>query len=353
MNKVKFFAKLIALLAAAVLILLYLNSAYTKGFYYNDIYGEVQKFKEEIPNDIEICNFGSSHGLASFRFEEFDGDFNAFNFAMSGEDLYHNFAKLKQYSSHLKKGCVVFLPVSYFTFCTNTDEPSDKRYYMFLDKEYIKGYSIETYLNVRYFPVLRSGDGILKDLVNEEQMASIFYGDKNESASGTPTADVGSVTDLGIVTLSTSAGAGAANTLNPEELYKSDYVPSDAELYDFSELRSKSWHSEFKINNIYMDKNVDILVEMVEYCQDHGFVPILVSTPINHVLNDMFTDEELETFFYSNIAKVTEKTGVPYYDYSHDPQFSDNNGYFANGDHMNAVGGKAFTMEIMKLVEGK
>ena len=344
MDKVRFFTKLISLLAVAAILLFVLNSVYVNGYYYNDIYGEVQKFRQEIPDGIEICNFGSSHGLASFKYGDEE---NAFNFALSGEDLYHNFAKLQQYSSHLKKGCVVFLPISYFSFCTDTKAPSDKSYYTFLEKEYIKGYSLETYLNVKYFPVLRSGDGLLKDLVNEDKMASLFYEDADQTGNAEE-AVVGAA-DLNDY----SAGPEEQSSLNPETLYNSAYVPSDAELYDFSDLRSKSWHSQFNRFNIYMDDNVGILTDTVNYCLDHGFVPILVSTPINHVLNVMFTDDELEKYFYSNIEKVVASTGVEYLDYSHDPDFSDNNGYFSNADHFNSVGGKAFTEEMIRVIKDK
>ncbi|MBQ7500091.1 MAG: hypothetical protein IJT91_04270 [Clostridia bacterium] len=343
MKKVKFFVKLISLLAVAALLLYVLNSVYVRGYYYNDIYGEVKKFQTEIPYGIRICNFGSSHGLASFKYEDRS---DAFNFALSGEDLYHNYAKLQQYADHLEEGCAVFLPVSYFSFCTDTKAPSDKRYYMFLEKKYIKGYSLETYLNVRYFPVLRSGDGLLKDMVNEDEMAALFNEDNPlENNIGRAFSDL-YANRTGYLSASQTA------SLNPENAYNSDYYPQDSELYDFSDLRSKSWHSQFNRFNIYMDENVEILTDMVEFCMRHNFMPILVSTPINHVLNDMFTDEELQVYFYGNIEKVRSETGVEFWDYSHDPAFSDNNGYFSNADHFNSQGGKAFTEEIMKRLDG-
>ena len=336
MKKLKFFVKLISLLAVAALLIYVLNSVYVKGYYYNDIYGEVQKFLEDIPSGIKVCNFGSSHGLASFKY---GGRTDAFNFALSGEDLYHNYAKLRQYADKLDKGCTVFLPVSYFSFCTDTKAPSDKRYYMFLDKQYIKKYSFETYLNVKYIPVLRSGDGLLKDLVNEKQMAELFNEDNplENSAAG---AIAGVIFAAGV------------SSLNPENAYNSTDSLPDSKLYDFSDLRCKSWRSQFNRFSIYMDENTGILTDMIRFCEEHDFVPILVSTPINHVLNDMFTDEELQKYFYDNVSELQRTTGVEFWDYSHDGAFSDKNDYYSNADHLNSIGGAAFTEEIMRRLEG-
>ena len=115
-----------------------------------------------------MVNLGTSHGLASFHYP--DDGLKTYNLALSGEDIYHDFQTLKQFSNHLSKGCIVALVVSYFSFCMSTEEPSQKRYYSYLDKEYIRDFSYETLISAKYVPVLRSGEFIIKDLIKDQNL---------------------------------------------------------------------------------------------------------------------------------------------------------------------------------------
>ena len=105
----------------------------------------VKKY-ENIPQLIEVTNFGSSHGQNGFCYDDFDGSFKSFNFANGGQTLSYDYRILKYYSSHLSKGAIVYITISYHSFFRNEETldsnfaSRNRKYYRILPKELIKEY---------------------------------------------------------------------------------------------------------------------------------------------------------------------------------------------------------------------
>lgn len=324
-KNLKFFAKLIAIMCSVAILIGIANLQYVTGYYYTDVYGEVKKF-ENVPNHITFANFGTSHGLAAFRYDE--NDKQSFNFALSGEDIYHDFQTLKQFSDHLEKGCIVTIPVSYFSFCLSTDEPSQKRYYTYLDKQYIRDFSYETLINTKYLPVLRSIEFLFKDIIGDQEINSENFMDDPNAAS-----------------FSTFRG------FSDMVVYADDTVSEEQkiqQLKDHADFRSESWRSgRMVLGKAYLDDNTKILCDMINYCYDNGFRPVLITIPVYQALTEDFTEEELEYYYFSRIDKVVDSTGIEYIDYSRDKRLINQPEYYNNSDHMSETGGNAF-LEIYK-----
>lgn len=322
-SMLKFTVKLLAVITVVALSVSVINYFYVNGVYYKDVYGEVAVMND-VPSGLKLVNFGTSHGLASFRYDETDK--TAFNFALSGSDLYHNFQTLKQFTPNLAEGCIVAIPVSYFSFCMSTEEPTQKRYYCYLDKEYIRDFSYETLLSAKYFPVLRSGEFIIKDLIKDQEhdVGAVMMGDDDTAADSAPSASI-----------------------SPADSVAEDVAPNDSEaieaLYSHASGRVESWRAgHMTAGRKYIADNTAILTEMVNYCYEHGFKPVLVSTPIYKALNEEFTKEELAVCYFDNMNAVVKSTGVPYLDCSHDAVLSENPNYYGNSDHLSEEGGAAF-----------
>lgn len=331
-----FFVKLISAIVLVSLIIGIANHLYKNDYYYMDVYGEIDAMKN-VPNGITMVNFGTSHGLSAFQYpEDTDGEI-CYNLALSGEDIYHDFQTLKQFTDHLAEGCIVALPTSYFSFCMSTVSPSQKRYYLYLDREYIRDFSYETLINAKYLPVLRSGEFIIKNLINDQEMdlGGMMMNDGDGSKKSQ--AEV----------LTISAMAVEEPDSNVPDLEK-----KDAELTYHAKGRVVSWRNGYMITGRkYMAENTEILTEMVEYCYAHGFKPVLVTTPIYKALNNEFPDEELKECYFDNIDKVVKKTGVPYLNLSHDDALSANPEYYANSDHMSDLGADAFYKEYVSYLK--
>lgn len=317
----KFAVKSAALLLSVCILIVIINFAYVRGYYYRDVYGEIEKMKN-VPYNITMANFGTSHGLSCFRYPE--NDKTKFNFALSGEDIYHDFATLKQFSDHLENGCIVAIPTSYFSFCMSTEEPSQKRYYIYLDRKYIRQFSFESLINAKYFPVLRSGEFIIKDLIKDQ-----------EHDIGAEMMDNNTVVNEDITnSITENSGGNSAQSVSSG---------LDAQLIAHAKGRAESWRSGYMVaGKIFINKNTELLIEMVTYCYESGFKPLLVTTPVYYALNERFTEKELNECYFNPVNRVVEATGVPYLNLSHDPQLSVNPEYYSNSDHMNSVGAAAF-----------
>lgn len=321
-NRSWFVVKFFAILLAAVLILICLNTVYINGHYYTDTYGEVQKFKN-VPYGITLANTGTSHGLASFHYPEELGEVS-FNFALSGEDIYHDFQTIKQFSDHIAKNCIIAIPTSYFSFCMSLDEPSQKRHYSYLDKEFLRGFSYETLINAKYLPVLRSGEYLFKDFINDQ---SIDLNDMMQEE------DITSKNNTSAATSDDQAARQAQNE----------------SLRSHAKGRAQGWRSSFLVyGDQFIEGNLQLLTDMVNYCKAQGWKPLLVTTPVHFTLNEAFSQEELETYYFSNVREVAEVTGVPYWDMSHDKTFSNEPSYYSNSDHMNETGRAAFLPIYLK-----
>lgn len=331
MNKtLKFFLKLGALICSVAVLIGFANYLYINGYYYTDVYGEVKKF-ENVPDHITFANFGTSHGLAAFRYDE--NDKSSFNFALSGEDIYHDFQTLKQFSNHLDKGCIVSIPVSYFSFCLPDDEPSQKRYYTYLDKEYLIDFSYETLINSKYVPVLRSIEYLFKDFIGDQEINMENFMDDPSQAKKSNTGQIFPII---------KANAATVDSPTADDSAKIQMLDQHAVT------RAESWRSgRMVLGEKYMDDNTKLLIEMIDYCKEHEFQPVLLTIPVFHSLTEAFTKEELEKYYFSNIKEVVNATGVTYIDYSHDERFINNSSYYNNSDHMSADGGDSF-MRIYK-----
>lgn len=314
-----FALKFLSLIVVVVLIISGINAIYVKGDYYKETYGEVQKF-ENVPTGITLANTGTSHGLASFCYQNDISD-TVFNFALSGEDIYHDFCTIKQFSGHMADGCVIAIPTSYFSFCMSVDEPSQKRYYVYMDKEYLRGFNYETLINAKYLPVLRSGEFLFKDLINDQDI------------------DVGGM----------MVGTAEKDTATTAEVVAKANGAKETALHSHALGRAESWRSGFMlVGEKHMSANRQLLIDMVNYCIDQGWKPILVTTPVHCTLNEAFTEEELEQYYFSNVRAVQDATGVPYYDMSHDDVFSHTAEYYENSDHLNKDGADAFTAAYLE-----
>ena len=318
-----FALKFFSLMVVVIIIMSGINSIYIKGDYYTGTYGEVQKFKN-VPTSITLANTGTSHGIASFCYPNGIHE-TVFNFALSGEDIYHDFHTIKQFADHIAYGCVIAIPTSYFSFCISVDEPSQKRYYVYMDQEYLRGFNYETLINVKYLPVLRSGEFLFKDLINDQDI------------------DVGG----------TMMGVAEKHTFTEAEVVVQANEIKKAELHSHALGRAESWRSgSMLIGEKHIPANRQLLIDMVNYCIDQGWKPILVTTPVHYTLNEAFTEEELEKYYFSNVRFVQDATGVPYYDMSHDDVFSHIDEYYENSDHLNKDGADAYTAAFLEyLVE--
>lgn len=267
-----------------------------------------------VPKGIRICNFGSSHGLMSFIYDDVN-DCVCFNFGQSSQFISYDYRILQNYIDRFEKGAYVFITVSHFSLFGPQDteyenfQSLNKRYYKILPEEFIKEYDAKTDFFVNYAPTLAADD-----------MLSIFetifasYGD-----------------DAKITCLDEKDAS--------EKAYKR-YKTFIADKLDENGDR------------LYNNEEIEALYDMIDLCKEHDLVPILITTPYTSAYNEQVKNNDPAFYddFYELIGEIVKNTGVPYYDYSCDERFSTDYSLFSDSDHLNANGARKFTAIVIKEV---
>lgn len=272
-------------------------------------YEEIKKFKS-IPSEIEICNFGSSHGLYGFNYDDVE-DYTCFNFGLTSQNFSYDYRILYYYQDKISKDAIVFIPISYFSFWVDETTDDDflsknQRYYKFLPANLIKEYDIKTDFYEHYFPSLKAYGKIWTVLFTKQE--------DNEAAIEEQTADS--------INLETDAMAAYTRHIGK-------FLDEDG-------------------NRVVNQDELDALYNIIDLCKDIGVTPILVTTPYLSEYTDIIEKNSPEFYieFYGLLNTIVEEKGVAYYDYAMDERFNTDYSLFSNADHLNRNGAKKF-VEIL------
>lgn len=282
----------------AVLNFLYINTNYWKNTVSSKFF--------DVPENIQIANVGSSHGLNSFDYS--DVSYRGFNFGLSSQRFFYDYAIVKQYVDKFDKNAVLLIPISYFEITQIKTDFKDQRarYYHFLDKENMDFYSIQEKILFTRIPVLTAGQ-TFKFIIKDQPP--------------------------------------------PTRVLK---VTKEPELTRHSINRHRGWTSNRKADIETREEafshNKSLVSQMVEFCYAHNIQPVLVTTPITSALNNIFWEKTPDFFddFYRFTGELQEAyPSLPYLDYSHDPRFENDFSLFRDSDHLNIDGAKKFTAVVI------
>lgn len=303
-----FIIKCIAIPAAAVLVLYLLNIPYRKidDDKYRDLWN-LRMLGNQI-EDVEIANVGSSHGAYDFTYDGLSEDgYSCFNFGNVSQTYAYDLALLKEYGHYLEEGCVVFIPISYFSFNNETVNESEAqalsvKYYHCLSPKNIPDYDLFTDIVTARFPILSAGEDLLKLL---PEKLTVHAQEDVETAE---------MDEAAVAEFANRAAARFDRHFNNKETY-------------------------------FLPERETQLLEVIDYCKEHGFIPVLITTPFSVYYTDPVPEDFLDRF-YNTVNRIASDTNVNYYDYSHDSRFSENLTLFSDSDHLNAEGADYF-MEIL------
>ena len=280
--------------------------------------------------NIQICNFGSSHGQCGFNYEDFKGKYTCSNFGMGSQSLLYDYRILQHYKDKLQPDAVVFITISYFTFFGLPEAEGkdflskNKRYYKFLPSELILQYDLKTDIYVNYLPCLS-----LKGLIVLAQQVS------------------GADRKAKII-------ADNFNNVDREgwkRITNSHDVAIDApQAYG----RHISHRFDEHGKRLRRQEAFDAMYGMIDLCRQLGARPILVTVPYTREYTSLIRKNDPEFFpeFYSVIEEIRHNTGIEYYDYGFDERFCDDYGLFLNSDHLNREGARRFTNTLLHEVLG-
>ncbi|MBA2845990.1 hypothetical protein HNP88_000174 [Methanococcus maripaludis] len=281
------------------MILLYsLNGMYISTNEYKSL-NDVYKFKN-VPYNLELVNFGTSHGQKGIYYGE--NNTHAFNYALSSQIFYYDYALLTQYGDHLKNGCIVIIPVSYLSLYQNYSvsiPEQEPRYYGILDPKYLS-FTYGEYVRYQIFPVLSSGPNIRYILNDKESYSQEWEFDTKGS--------------------------------NEQEIHHDIDTRTKYHFIDKTSGDLKPYNNQ---SEYYLEK-------MVGYCNQNDYIPVLVTTPVTDDYRNAVPMEVINEF-YPLINNLSRKYNVTYLDYSYCTNISSNYSLYLDSDHLDLTGRKKFT----------
>ena len=300
---IKFILKIFLTLCIAVAILSVGNKLYSN----SSTYQGVSAYKN-MPDKIELANFGPSYGKSCFDYSDYKKDnIGCFNFSLSGQELNHDYGLYKTYEDKISDDATVAIAISYFCFTNDNIADSPSRYYRILNSEYINGFSAENWFYANCMPVYGQGGALTRNILLSK--ISVIKADgKDESAKKESLKEK----------LSTDSKDRIIKVTNQY------YIP----------------------NEKYIETNEQLLIKWVNELKERGCTPILVLTPYYTDYANGFSGEQFDKCFTQPLNRVIEATGVTYVDFNKEYEYyTHETEFFSNCDHVSKEG-KA---EFMKL----
>lgn len=302
----KFLRKIFIYFLVLSAIVLTTNVLYLKMERKLDLYN-IGAFLKEVPDNIQICNFGASHGN-SFNYTNLRDQYTCFNFSLAAQSYSYDYRILQAFKEKIKKGAIVFIPVSYFSFFGIPESQEqgfagkNSRYYKFLPANLIKEYDKVSDIFINYFPAL------VPD--NVRAFVEHFY--------------------------------------QPDEsLFENGVENPNAE----ARYRDHVLYGKFDDsgNRIYKYEDIEALYAIIDTLKTIDARIILITTPFLREYNDAVRNNDPNFFreFHAIIDEIVKKTGVEYYDYSDKDRYSLDHSIFVDADHLNKKGSRRFTDELM------
>lgn len=306
------FALKCVLIPAAAMFLIYLMNRPYKAID-EQKYQDILKFDMLGRNywEVHIGNLGSSHGAYDFVYDDIMArGYVCFNFANTSQSYNYDYAILKQFGQYMVDGSVLFIPVSYFSFNNETVNETEAqalsvKYYHCLSPKNIPDYDLYTDIVTTRLPILSAGEDLFRLLPSFSLSLKAFAAEDNPNGG-------------------------------MDEAAVAEFANRAAMRYD-RHFNNKE--------NLFLPEREEQLLSLIDYCQKHGLMPVLITTPFSSYYNTQVSGEFLDRF-YGTINRISSDTDVSYYDYSHDKRFQENLTYFSDSDHLNAEGA-AYFMEII------
>lgn len=304
---------ILALIVLGIVILYIANAIYERTNHFNNQFVDVRKYWDmtTFPNNLQVVNLGSNH--PKFGFDYSGTGIKAVNCAVGPQTLEYDFAILRKITPYLTKDAFVIIPICLLKLFLyrQKSRSTHAKYYTFLTKDDIVGYSKMEQIKLLKFPLI----------FNPRLLRYVLC-------------DVKKDTRLEL-------------TENP--------MKDAASLNKDADRWIECWNREFDItlptpnlseeNKSDIQQNIRILREMLEYCKMHKFKPIITILPVTDYLSSRFTDEFIQEHLlrYINAANSVK---VPVLNYLNDKRFTASELYI-NSFFMNKKGRKMFTKEII------
>ena len=291
------------LFAAGFLSFWLLNRVYKNTKHYKKRIEQINKFKK-VPDNLELVNLGSNYAFYGYNYEGLG--VRAFNAALQPQYLLYDFMILKSLAQKCSPGCVIIISLPPAVFCFDGLSWQDEKYYLCLPWKYIPRYTRLKRIARNEFPLLFS----------PKDAQYLVRKIRPDVCSGS-----------GEVHCEKEAAIRRDDWIRQFRLYgtTSDFFPADV-VEQF-------------------DKTTAILYEMIYFCLEKGFRPVLVIPPVSGSLRKLLGQEFLRAALFDNIKKANTRN-IPVLNYLGDEQFL-HHSLYRNSDFLTIAGSRLFTQRVV------
>lgn len=300
-----------SLFIVLVLSLLLLNKLYKNTNFYRNKFIDTDKFID-ISKNLEVINLGSNQ--PKFAFDYTHSKVLGMNWAVGPQTLEYDFRVLKNYHEYLKKDAKVIIAISPFQFFLDKykNDAANHKYYKFIEPSSIDGFSNIKKAMYIDFPLLTAKKQILRIIK-----------------------DIPADTRLELQT----------NLLNSEQI-KQDaqrWVDGWKEQFAIKDIQNIILTDENKTN---IEKNIKLLINMIAFCKEKEFEPVLLVLPVTKELSSLFPDQFFQKYVLDPIVEAKgENTKL--LNYWKDERFEVSVNYI-DSFLMNKVGRDKFTKVVLE-----
>lgn len=285
-------------------------------FYINYVNDRTVKFMEynKFPdNSVNIVTLGSSHAKFGVKFDKE----NQMNLGLESQGIYYGLKLLEKYEKKIKKGAILIIPISIFSFNEENDFSKDEIY--------------KNYINL-----------LEKEDIRKEIKDSEYFLTKNFSIIYPPAR---LIETLKYITLDKKI---KKNMLTYNDNTRGKALEIGAKKAVDRHIKS------FNEDNV--KNGINILIEGLNYSEKKGYTPILCIIPTYYLYNNELEKIDKDIFYnriIKNVENIEKKLNKSYIflDYSHDKRFENSVDYFMDDDHLNEKGAEYFTEILLKDIE--
>jgi hypothetical protein len=270
----------------------------------------MEKFLSPIPQNMEIVNLGSNQ--PKFAFDYSETGMLGMNWAVGPQAFEYDFRILKKFCNFLNHNAFVIIPVCLFEFFLYRYpyDSANYKYYKILDSAHINNYSLWTKLTRIDYPVLTAGYKLLRIIKD----------------------------------------------VPPNRGLEIDHNPmNEREMKRDAEKWISGWLKQFSLDNLEpivlseenrrsIEKNIAILSEIIDFCLEQNYRPVVMLLPVTKALRDLLPESFIHEYILGNIKKANKKN-IKTLNYLDDDRFVMPELYF-NSFFFNKTGRKYFSKTI-------
>lgn len=305
----------IIVIVVLLAVYLLLNILYKRTNHYKNSMLMYRSFMKKVPDHIGFANLGSTYSQYAFNCYDDVWINHAYNFALPCESSEADLVKLRLFSSHLDKGCIVAItlaPCNTLYHWGQLDE--GVKHYSFMPKSLKKDWSLRYFIryHMPIFPFrIRKIARIVFDTEYTEDITDVSAG-MNFSKEG----------------IEKRAKKTAEGWMK---------------MFGLKDLKT-SVSNEGNMKSV--QENGDYVMSMIDYCQANGFVPIIVIPPFSAPLNDYLSQEFIDSTLGRIFAEAA-KRNVRIYDYRTAEDFQNNPDFYVDGFFcLNKTGSVRFIKQL-------